>query len=347
VQNFKGSRDSVPTIRDVAALAEVSTATVSNVLSGSRYVGPERRSRVKDAIDELGYRPNEIAASLRSQRTRIIGIVVPDIVNAFFSSFVQQIEELAAGSGYQIILVSTNEDAEQERERMHALLSRRVDGLIVIPVGDAFETQADIRSEGVGIVVVDRGCQLTEFDTIAADNVSAALEGTRHLIGLGHTDIAMVVSIPTLDNIKDRIDGYRQALAEAGLQDHAQIVVGGMTVESSRAAVAHCLDRPDRPSALFAATNVIALGAIHAIRDLDLDFPREISLLGFDDFEWMTVLKPYISTIQQPTEEMAAHAWRLLTDRLARKRRDVARVRLPCTLRARESTAAPLGSDGR
>lgn len=339
MQKFRENRDSVPTIRDVAALAGVSTATVSNVLSGSRYVGPERRGRVKEAIDELGYRPNGIAASLRSQRTRIIGIVVPDIVNAFFSSFVQHIEELAAGSGYQIILVSTNEDADQERERMNALLSRRVDGLIVIPVGDQFETRSDIQSQGVSMVVVDRGGQLTEFDTIAADNVTAAREGTRHLIGLGHTNIAMVVSIPTLDNIQGRIKGYEDALAEAGLQDRAQIVVGGVTVESSRMAVVQCLRQPDRPSAVFAGTNVIALGAIHAIRDLDLDFPREISLLGFDDFEWMTVLKPYISTIRQPTDEMAAHAWRLLTDRLAHKRRDVARVRLRCTLRARESTA--------
>lgn len=338
VQKAKGNRDSVPTIRDVAALAGVSTATVSNVLSGSRYVGPERRGRVKDAIDELGYRPNEIAASLRSQRTRIIGIVVPDIVNAFFSSFVQHIEELAAGSGYQIILVSTNEDAAQERERMLALLSRRVDGLIVIPVGDAFETQAEIRSEGVATVVVDRGCQLTDIDTIAADNLSAAREGTRHLIGLGHRDIAMVVSSPDLDNIQGRIEGYRMALSEAGLQDREQIVVGGITVESSRAAVMRCLDRPDRPTALFAATNIVALGAIHAIRDLDLDFPREISLLGFDDFEWMTVLKPYISTIQQPTQEMAAHAWKLVTDRLAGRRHEVAGMRLPCTLRVREST---------
>lgn len=346
MQKHKELRDSVPTIRDVAALAGVSTATVSNVLSGSRYVGPERRSRVKLAIDELGYRPNGIAASLRSQRTRIIGIVVPDIVNAFFSSFVQHLEGLAAGSGYQIILVSTNEDAAQERERMLALLSRRVDGLIVIPVGDAFETQADIRSEGVATVIVDRGCQLTGIDTIAADNLSAARDGTRHLIGLGHRDIAMVVSSPTLDNIRGRVDGYRMALEEAGLQDRARIVVGGITVESSRAAVADCLRGADRPTALFAGTNIVALGAIHAIRDLDLDFPREISLLGFDDFEWMTVLKPYISTIEQPTGEMAAHAWRLLTDRLARKGGAAARVRLPCTLRVRESTAPPVGAGG-
>ncbi len=346
MQKTKGIRDSVPTIRDVAALAGVSTATVSNVLSGSRYVGPERRSRVKDAIDELGYRPNGIAASLRSQRTRIIGIVVPDIVNAFFSSFVQHIEELAAGSGYQIILVSTNEDAEQERERMYALLSRRVDGLIVVPVSDAFDTRDDILSEGVATVIVDRGCQLTGIDTIAADNVSAACEGTRHLIGLGHRDIAMVVSIPTLDNIQGRVEGYRMALAEAGLQDRAQIVVGGVTVESSRAAVMRCLDRPDRPTAVFAGTNIVALGAIHAVRDLDLDFPRQVSLLGFDDFEWMTVLKPYISTIQQPTQEMAAHAWKLLTDRLAGRRGDVERVRLPCTLRVRESTVAAMTGGG-
>lgn len=332
----------MPTIRDVAAMAGVSTATVSNVLSGSRYVGPERRDRVKTAIDALGYRPNGIAASLRSQRTRIIGIVVPDITNSFFGSVVKRIESLAAGSGYQIILVSSNEDPGLERERMHALLSRRVDGMIVIPVGDEFETQADLRAEGVDTVIVDRACQIADIDTISADNISAAREGTRHLIGLGHRDIAIVVSSAELGNIQDRIDGYREALAEAGLEARENVVTGGMTVESSRVAVAQCLRRPGRPTALFAATNIVALGAIHAIRDLGLDFPRQISLLGFDDFEWMTVLRPYISTIEQPTDRMAALAWSLLTDRLAGKRRDVTHARLPCVLHARESTV-PVG----
>ncbi|MEE8270719.1 MAG: LacI family DNA-binding transcriptional regulator [Alphaproteobacteria bacterium] len=338
VRKLKRARDAIATIRDVAALADVSTATVSNVLSGSRYVGPERRGRVKEAIDQLGYRPNGIAASLRSQRTRIIGIVVPDITNSFFAGVVQRVEQLAAGSGYQIILVSSNEDPELENERINALLSRRVDGLIVLPVGDAFEMLAEIRAQGVDTVVVDRAGDLDDIDTIAADNNSAAQEGTRHLVDLGHRDIALVVSSTDLGNIQERIAGYRAALAEAGLGDRARVVAGGITVASNRVAVTECLSRRPRPTALFAATNIVALGAIHAIRDLNLEFPEEISLLGFDDFEWMTVLKPYVSSIRQPTEEMAALAWSLLTDRLAGKRDTVARLRLPCTLCAREST---------
>src|SRR3546814_5778789 len=196
LQKPRQGRETGPTIRDVAARAGVSTATVSNVLSGTRHVGPERRQRVLDAIERLDYRPNGIAASLRSQRSRVVGVVVPDITNAFFAGIVHRMEELAAGSGYQVMLVNSNEDPAQERERVRALLSRRADGLIVIPAGDAFEARAMIDAERIGLVVVDRGVDLTGVDTIGADNRQAADQGTRHLLELGHREIAPLASTP-------------------------------------------------------------------------------------------------------------------------------------------------------
>ncbi|MEQ8968139.1 MAG: LacI family DNA-binding transcriptional regulator [Azospirillaceae bacterium] len=332
------SRSSAPTIRDVAAHAGVSIATVSNVLSGTRYVGPERRERVEAAIDALGYRPNGIAASLRSRRSRIIGIVVPDFTNAFFGGLVKRIEELAADSGYEIILVSSNEDPALERQRIGALLSRQVEAMIVVPAGDDFLSMDDLRLEGVPAVILDRAGSLAEVDTISADNEAATHEGTRHLLHLGHRDIALLVSSLDLENIREREAGYRRALEEAGLSPRARVVHGGLTVDSARQAAIGALSGADRPSALFAATHVAALGAIQAIRELDLSFPEEISLLGFDDFEWMTVLKPFISTIRQPTEKMGDLAWSLMTKRLAGEMQEHARIRLPCTLCVREST---------
>jgi len=344
VRSRRGRAD-VPTIRDVAARAGVSIATVSNVLSGTRYVGPERRERVEAAIDALGYRPNGIAASLRSRRSRIIGIVVPDVANAFFGGLVKRIEEHAADSGYEIILVSSNEDPALERQRINALLSRQIEALIVVPAGDDFVSLEDLRLEGVPAVIVDRAGSLAEVDTIGADNEAAAYDGTRHLLSLGHRDIGLLVSSLDLENIRGREAGYLRALAEAELGARARVIPGGLSVESARLAAIAALACADRPSALFAATHVAALGAIQAIRELDLPFPEEISLLGFDDFEWMTVLKPFVSTIRQPTEKMGDLAWSLITKRLGGEIHDFAQIRLPCTLCVRESTR-PAGVGG-
>jgi LacI family transcriptional regulator len=187
-------------------------------------------------------------------------------------------------------------------------------------------------------VVLDRGLGLDRFDTIGTDNEAAVHEGTRHLLALGHRDIALLATTGELANIRDRIAGYRRALAEAGCAGRARIVFGGLTVEGAQAAVGAALAAAGRPSALFALSYIATLGALKAIRACDLAFPGEVSLLGFDDSDWMTALRPYVSTVRQPVEAMAAEAWRLLEARLAGSRAAGARVRLPCTLTVREST---------
>ncbi|MBX6321899.1 MAG: LacI family DNA-binding transcriptional regulator [Rhodospirillaceae bacterium] len=327
-------RHTAPTIRDVAARAGVSPATVSNVLSGTRQVGEPLRRQVLEAIEAIGYRPNHLAASLRRQRTRTVGIVVPDITNVFFSALVDRLDGLAAADGYQILLVSSSEDPAREAARIQALLARRVDGLIIAPARDALPAVDDLPPT----VVVDRALGLDRFDTIGADNEAAAHAGARHLLDLGHRDIALIATTGHLANIRDRIAGYRRALAEAGCAGRERLVFGGLTVEGSRAAIEREIARPDRPTALFAVTSVATLAAIQAIRALDLAFPGEVSLLGFDESDWMTALRPYVSTVCQPVETMAAEAWRRLAARLAGSQEAGARVRLPCTLRIREST---------
>jgi len=330
-----------PTIRDVAARAGVATATVSNVLTGKRQVAEDRRRRVLEAVAALGYRPNQMAASLRRQQTRTIGIVVPDLTNPFFSGLVHRIEELAAEGDYQILLVGSNEDSRQEAARVHALLARRIDGLIVAPARDDGASFAPLAAEMPPTVLVDRAFGLAGFDTVAADNAEACHRGCRHLLALGHRDIAFLASSCELANMRDRVTGYRRALAEAGAAGRERLVTGGFSIEGCRAAIEQELRRADRPSAIFAASYEATLGAIKAIRALDLGFPKDVSLLGFDDSDWMTALRPYVSTIVQPIEEMAVRAWRLLIARLGGQGGAPARVRLPCTLQIRESTRPP------
>ncbi len=335
------------TIRDVAARAGVATATVSNVLTGQRHVAGDRRRLVLEAVDALGYQPNHLAASLRRKDSRTIGIVVPDLTNPFFAELVQRIEGLAAAGGFQILLVDSSNDVQREASRARALLARRIDGLILVPTRDALPA---MNPSGPSLplpatVLVDRGYGLAGFDAVQSDNADACYRGCGHLLQLGHRDIVFLVSTDVLANIRDRISGYRRALADAGLTGRERVVVGGASVESCRGAIEQELRRADRPSAVFAATYDATLGAIKAIRAVDLAFPEDVSLLGFNDFDWMTVLRPYVSTIGQPIDAMAASAWRLLCARLQggadRSGNANARIRLPCTLQVRESTRPP------
>jgi LacI family transcriptional regulator len=334
-------RDGAPTIHDVAARAGVATATVSNVLTGQRYVAERRRRLVLEAVDALDYQPNHLAASLRRKHSRTVGIVVPDLTNPFFAALVQQIEGLAAASGYEILLVDSSNDINREASRTRALLARRIDGLIWVPTRDVLPP---VNTSGAGLpaaVLVDRGFGLDGFDTVQAANGEASYRGCRHLLQLGHRDIALLIPTDALVNIRDRIDGYRRALAESGLNEHERVIVGGSSVETCRSAIEQELRRANRPTAVFAASYEATLGAIKAIRAVDIAFPEDVSLLGFDDFDWMTVLRPYVSTIAQPIDGMAAAAWRLLKARLSGGEDPHARIRLPCVLQVRESTRAP------
>jgi LacI family transcriptional regulator len=330
-----------PTIRDVAARAGVAPATVSNVLTGRRPVADGLRHVVLAAVQELGYERNHLAASLRLQRTRSVGIVVPDLTNPFFAELVRQIEEVAARSDFQILLVDSNEDPMRETARVRALLARRIDGLVMVPTTDSVACLgADGRHPPT--ILMDRGLDLAGFDSVGADNIEASYRGCRHLLELGHRDIALLVTVSGLVNIRDRIEGYRRALAERGCARRQRVVIGGATIEGCRAAIEPLLRGAARPTAVFAAAYVATLGAIQAIRAVDLAFPEDVSLLGFDDFDWMRVLRPYVSTMRQPVAEMASHAWTLLMSRCEKdddKRH--ARIRLPCTLEVRESTRPP------
>lgn len=330
----------VPTIQDVARLAKVAAATVSNVLNGTRPVAEIRKERVLAAVKTLGYRPNALAASLRRKETRTIGVVVPEITNPFFAALVHRIEELAGDSDYQILLASSNEDPKLEAARIRTLLDRRIDGLIVAPSRDEVEAVSHPIGALPPTVLVDRGFGLAGFDTIAADNVEAAYRGCKHLLSLGHRDIALIVMDAKLANFKDRIAGYRRALEEAGVAKRARVVTGGLDVESCRAAVERELKRPNRPTAIFSASYAATLGAVRAMRAVGLDLPRDVSLLGIDDSDWMAVLHPYISAVAQPVDRMATEAWRLLNQRLAGGHAKSARIRLHCTLHVRESTRA-------
>ena len=331
-----------PTIRDVATLAGVSAATASNVVNGNRPVGVESRERVVNAVSALGYRPNRLATALRARSSRLVGMVVPDITNVFFASLIHGIEEQAAESGYDLLLVSSGEDEAIERRRIEALIDRQIDGLLVVPATDG--SILPLRDDGRAAsmpptVLLDRGFGALGFDTVGAECAAGAYAATRHLIELGHRDIAVLGHSLHQANIRARIAGYQRALDEASLGPRARLCVANHGLESLRGAIEQDLHRAERPTAIFALTNIAALAAVKAARGLGFDIPADISIVGFDDFDWMCALRPYLTTVAQPVEEFASCSWRLLMQRISGAAEPTEiRIELPCTLKVREST---------
>ena len=338
-----------PTIHDVAQAAGVSTATVSNVLRGARYVGPEPKKRVQDAVAALNYRPNSLAAGLRERRSRTIGVVVPDITMGLFPAIVRRLATRAACTDYQLILVDSQEDLGWEQERVRALIRRSVDGLVVMPCRDDSPVLQDLRESRIPTVLLDRVAENTDFDHVVADNAAAAREGTRHLIALGHRRILLLASDSTLRNIQERVEGYREALQEAGLSGGENVLVAGRNeVDPARQALVAVLAGPRRPSAVFALTQTMTIGALKAVGEVGLDLPQDVSLLAFDDCAWFTALRPFISTLSQPTDDFGDQAWVMLMARLNEDRSPTQHSQVSCRLVVRESTApyrAPRASE--
>ena len=327
-----------PTIRDVASAAGVSTATVSNVLRGTRFVGPDLQEKVRHAIATLGYRPNSLAAGLRERRSRMIGIVVPDITSGFFSAVLRRIEDLAAVGNYQILLADSQENTERETERISALARRQADGLILFPCSDNPSALDEVRESQIPTVIVDRVFRDPELDDVSADNFAAAQLGTEHLLSLGHKEILLAASDLRINNIVERVNGYKTALVAAGLGGRQQIFEAGNRSETAYKAVKRRLQEGPHPTAIFALTHVVALGALRAIWELQIRFPEELSLLAFDDVDWMTALRPFVSTLQQPIDELATEAWSTLMRRLDGNNDERRHLRFPCRLMVREST---------
>jgi LacI family transcriptional regulator len=326
----------------VAARAAVSTATVSHVVNATGRASAKTRLKVLKAIEDLGFRPNGNAASLRTRRSRLVGLVVPSITNAFFAQMASEFEKRAIASGYDLAIVTTGEDAVRERERIEALLSRQLAGLIVYPASD--------RSVGLGLeplglpatVLMDRGLNLPDFDTVGLDNEKTGYQAARALTDLGHRSIAVLVPDLELAPSRDRAEGAKRALRETGAEGGCRILTGGHSIEGGRSAIEQELRREDRVSAIVAATNVATLGAIKAIQSLQLAMPRDISLIGFDDFDWMTALRPYVTAVAQPTDQLAQHAWELLQARMeGRAEPRVQHLTFQGELRIRESSGRP------
>lgn len=305
------------TISDVARLAGVSPVTVSRVINGAGSVRPETRTRVQQAIEELHYLPNVAARSLRSKRTKTLALLVPDITNSFWTTVARGVEDEAQNGGYSVLLCNTDEDAAKQQRYQDVVISQRVDGVILTPYDSDPQNLSRLRDRKIPIVAIDRRIEGWEVDSVAGDSITGACALVNHLISLDHRRIAIISGPMNTSTAQDRVTGYRQALEEAGIPvDPVLIRFGEFRSLSGEELTYQLLDLEQRPTAIFAANNTIAMGVIKAVDRRGLHIPQDIALVCFDDIPNLSLVFPFLTVAVQPAYEIGVRAAQLLMSRL-------------------------------
>jgi LacI family transcriptional regulator len=332
----------VATIADVARQAGVSVSTVSHVLNGTRRVAPETAQTVQAVIDAIGYRPNVLARSLKTASSRSVGIAISAIANPYFSDIICAIEAECARLGMMVFLSDTQDDPERELAILDAFHQRRVDGVILAPSADPeCRALAQIKSARLPCVLVDRTPDPT-FDQVGVNNHEAMANLVDYVTGLGHRRIGYVGGHPGFQTTLERIAGYRDSLEQRGVSpDERYLVTGSASTESATVAAHALLSLPEPPSAIVAGNNMATIGTMRAIRARGLRVPDDVSVAGFDDFEWADCFEPRLTLIAQPCGDIGERAAALLMERIANPEGTRQTIRLEAKMILRDSCARP------
>src|SRR6185436_4353549 len=328
-----------PTIDDVARHAEVSKSLVSLVVRGDRHVSPERRAAALRAVAELGYRPNAMAQGLVQKRTRIVGVLVSDLNNPFFADVIAGIQARARSLGYRVLLNTGDRIQQHEDEAIETLLQLRVDGLIL---GSPLLESAQVvsASKEVPVVVVGRPARAASVDSVADDDAAGALAVVKHCVSLGHRRIAHIDGGEGAGAMERR-RGYEEAMRKLRLQSEIIVGRGAYTEAGGHQGARELLERRPRPTAIFAANDLAAIGALNAIEESGLRVPQDISLVGYDNTSLAALRHISLTTIHQPRLEMGQLALSTLLERIDQDREEPRRVVLSPSLVVRASTAPP------
>ena len=331
------------TIKDVARLSGVSSMTVSRVINGSERVSPETRQRVERAIAELGYVPSRLARGLIRQKTGTLALIVPDVANPFFTLIVRGAEDVARRAGYRMILADTRADLTIERDVIEEMLAHRVDGIMIAPVSDRSKGHLQrLARYGVEFVLIDRTVSGIESDVVTGDNVGGAWRLVEHLISLGHRRIGFITESDEVSTARDRRQAYEAALAAAGLSyDPSLIVRSTVDPPGGFEGMRRLLELDEPPTAVFTVNNLVALGAIEAVRAHELEVPDDIALVCFDDIEYASRLYPFLTVMAQPAETLGTLGTQLLLERIEGRAPEQPRVGvLPAQFVVRRSCGA-------
>jgi LacI family transcriptional regulator len=354
------------TIAEVAKRAGVSTATAGRVLGGYGYSRQEIKDKVRQAADELGYRPNLLARGLITGKTKTIGVVAGDIQSPFYASIIRGVADVTRAAGFGILLTNSDEQIERELEAVQLLREKQVDGLIIAPsdLTGSQHLHAAVR-DGCPVVLIDRKVKDLAADVVSVDNRAAARQCITRLIEAGHRRIGLVAElerwehdgVPAFleaveaDSIDSsglfpswlRLYGYVEALRHANLPIDSELIgrVGIYSSEGARKETQRLLQMPDRPTALFTADGLMSAAAMDVITSLDLQIPQDLSLICFDDLDWMSFIRPGIAAVVQPLTEMGEAAASLMLARLGGEDGEPQFLALSPKFEPRGSIAAP------
>jgi len=331
------------TLKDVAAAANVSRATAARALNSYGYVGDETAQRVLEVADSLGYRANRVAQALRRGQLPIVGFVPGDIQNPFFARIAHDLEVELRKQHHNLLIASSEEDVEQEKELLESLRSLSVRGFVLAPTS-ATDNQHVVKlaRDGAPIVLIDRVAKNVRCDSVVVDNEGGAREVVDYLVANGHRRIALLRDESRISTAQERLAGYQNSLQEHGIAlDETLIGVSRSTVEHAIEATIRLFSRRDRPTALFTVDSLMTQGALLALRSMGLSIPQDVSLVGFDDFDLATFTDPQITVVAQPIAEIGPLAAKLLLDRLGGKRAAPRHIRFPTRLIIRGSVSHP------
>jgi len=310
------------TLKEVAKYAKVSTMTVSRVIHNKNVVSPRLRKRVERAIKELNYIPNEWAQSFRSKNSRVVGLIVRDITNPYYSHFVRVIENEVKKHDLSLLLYDSGEKFELEKEAINLFLRKRVEGIIIVPFEEGIVPThiENLKTRGIPFVILGK-LPSAKTDCVTFQDVKASYLATKYLIELGHKDIVHIRGPHNVVAIKSREEGFRKALEESGIPFRKNCVVeGGSLRKHGYEAVQQLLKKRKPPTAIFTFNDLLAIGAMRALREKGLKIPDDVSIVGFDDIEDSSYTEPPLTTIRQPIDKMAEAAIDLLLDKIQGKR---------------------------
>lgn len=331
-------------MKDVAKAARVSVATVSNALSGNKYVSSELRERIFKTIESMGYKPSKIARSLKIKRTFIVGLIIPDVTNPYFAEIARGVEDVLLGHDYQMFLCNTDGNKRRERAAIDSLISQHVEGIINVAPRSGDKDLAEFVGQ-LPMVVMDRDMDDVSpyFDSVYTDNYTASAKLAEHFLRLGHKSFACLAGPDDVPIARRRLQGFIDKLVEERIDGKSTVVLKGtFQFESGYELMKHVLKRTPRPSAVFAANDLMAWGAVEAAKEKGLKIPDDVAIAGFDNIYFSEFIVPALTTFHQPKFEAGQIAMRRLMEKIEKKNKrlnlEAKRVILEGRLIVREST---------
>jgi LacI family transcriptional regulator len=335
------------TIIDVAAQAGVSVGTASRVINNDAHVAPETRSRVSDVMVRLGFVPNRQARSLAGGKTNTIGVLVPDLSTAYIGEIMHGIDTELALSQLDLMLFTTHRTAAKEASYVANMVQGMVDGLLVVLPRNPADYTGTLTRRNFPFVLIDHQGNSEPCPAVGATNWQGAYNATEYLIKLGHKRIGFITGSMDLGAATDRLEGYKSALRVHHISEDIQLIYEGTFFQpDGYAGASLLLDIENPPTAIFASNDAMAMGVMDAVRSRGLHIPEDISIIGFDDVPQAALVRPALTTVHQPLEQMGRVATQILLDRIKNPEKEINRIELPTELIVRGSTLSPKGRAG-